>query len=271
MKKNKLIKSPFFTLEKSKQILTDTISGKKFKVSKDIIVFADSFGFKNKYTQRQKLIINKLCLINFLINENEKKRILFQLKLQNDSIFGFKPYKQDKEKRNIAFIGVPFGNGNYTSNETRKFPDFFRKMCANQNLDFNKIKNINKTFLSNFPDYCQKNLKKNINNNVVKDAGNIYVHQYETRKDIYEKIEFISKEFFTNKDIPFFIGGDHSITYPIIKAACSSYSEINVIHFDAHTDTYSSLYNEILDSDQLHHHGNFVSKVLDLKNITNLG
>ena len=99
------------------------------------------------------------------------------------------------------------------------------------------------------------------------DAGNIYVHHYESRKNIYEKIELISNEFFQNKDIPFFIGGDHSITYPIIKSACKNYQNVNILHFDAHTDTYNSLYNNILDNNQLHHHGNFVNKVLELENV----
>lgn len=264
--KQKLIKSPFFNVEIEKHILTDTVTGKKFKVSKDIIEFALSYDSNTKYSQENELIINELFSINFLLKESDKNKITFQLKLQNDSIFGFQSYKHEEE-RNIVFIGIPFGGGNYTSNDTRKFPDIFRKMCSARNLRFDKTKNLNNDFLSNFSEYCKKNISKNIDNNLVKDAGNIYVHEYETRKDIYEKIQIISENFFKNKDIPFFIGGDHSITYPIIKAACSSYDEINVIHFDAHTDTYNSLYNELLDMNKLHHHGNFVSKILELKEI----
>lgn len=34
------------------------------------------------------------------------------------------------------------------------------------------------------------------------------------------------------------LGGDHSITYPIIKAFASKYSGLNILHIDAHADLY---------------------------------
>jgi agmatinase len=266
--KTKLIKSPFFTIQKKKHLLIDTISGKKFKVTKEIVDFASSYVYKKTYSQQNKLIIDELYKIQFLIYSEDINKITYQLKLQNDPIFGFDYYKKDDKVKNIVFVGIPFGNGNYTSNETRKFPDFFRKMCTTQNLLFrNNFDSMNPNFISSFSQYCQNNLKINLNNNLVKDAGNIYVHQYESRKDIYNKIGFISNKFFKNKDIPFFIGGDHSITYPIIKSACQNYKEISILHFDAHSDTYNSISSEILESNQLHHHGNFVNKVLKLDNV----
>ncbi len=33
-------------------------------------------------------------------------------------------------------------------------------------------------------------------------------------------------------------GGDHSVSYPIIKALSEKYSSINILHFDAHPDLY---------------------------------
>lgn len=37
------------------------------------------------------------------------------------------------------------------------------------------------------------------------------------------------------------LGGDHSITFPIIKAHTKKYDQINILHFDAHPDLYDSL------------------------------
>lgn len=37
---------------------------------------------------------------------------------------------------------------------------------------------------------------------------------------------------------PICLGGDHSITYPILKAFARKYSSISVLHFDAHPDLY---------------------------------
>jgi agmatinase len=37
---------------------------------------------------------------------------------------------------------------------------------------------------------------------------------------------------------PVSLGGDHSITYPIVKAFAKKYSELTIFHFDAHPDLY---------------------------------
>lgn len=37
---------------------------------------------------------------------------------------------------------------------------------------------------------------------------------------------------------PVSLGGDHSITFPIVKALARKYSELTIFHFDAHPDLY---------------------------------
>ena len=37
---------------------------------------------------------------------------------------------------------------------------------------------------------------------------------------------------------PVSLGGDHSITYPILKAFAKTYRELTILHFDAHPDLY---------------------------------
>jgi agmatinase len=45
-----------------------------------------------------------------------------------------------------------------------------------------------------------------------------------------------------NKDFhPIVLGGDHSITYPVIRAFGQRFSDLNVLLFDAHTDLYAEL------------------------------
>lgn len=41
--------------------------------------------------------------------------------------------------------------------------------------------------------------------------------------------------------IPFTLGGDHSITYPILKAIHKYHGKVNILHFDSHTDLYDEL------------------------------
>ena len=45
---------------------------------------------------------------------------------------------------------------------------------------------------------------------------------------------------------PIVIGGDHSITYPVLKAFARSFKPLDVLHFDAHPDLYEDLYGDRL-------------------------
>jgi agmatinase len=46
--------------------------------------------------------------------------------------------------------------------------------------------------------------------------------------------------------VPIILGGDHSITYPILKAFARTYKPLDVLHFDAHPDLYDDLYGDRL-------------------------
>lgn len=41
--------------------------------------------------------------------------------------------------------------------------------------------------------------------------------------------------------IPISLGGDHSITYPIIQAVAAHHGPVDILHFDAHPDLYDEL------------------------------
>jgi len=41
-----------------------------------------------------------------------------------------------------------------------------------------------------------------------------------------------------SSNLPISLGGDHSITYPIIKAISKKYGRLNILQFDAHPDLY---------------------------------
>jgi agmatinase len=44
------------------------------------------------------------------------------------------------------------------------------------------------------------------------------------------------------EDSPFILlGGDHSITYPVVKAYSAKFPELEIVHFDAHPDLYDQL------------------------------
>ena len=43
------------------------------------------------------------------------------------------------------------------------------------------------------------------------------------------------------KGLPLTLGGDHAITYPIMRAIAKSYQPVTLLHFDAHPDLYEQL------------------------------
>ena len=69
------------------------------------------------------------------------------------------------------------------------------------------------------------------------DLGNLSFTD-ETAFDVIRKS--IHKEVSAGNKL-FSIGGDHSITYPIIDSYSKTYSDLTIIHFDAHPDLYDEL------------------------------
>ena len=41
--------------------------------------------------------------------------------------------------------------------------------------------------------------------------------------------------------VPLLLGGDHAVTYPILKAIAAAHGPVAILHFDAHPDLYDSL------------------------------
>jgi len=60
----------------------------------------------------------------------------------------------------------------------------------------------------------------------------------ETPEKMYERIYQTVKQeaYFEPDKVPIFLGGEHSITPPIVRAAAECYGEISVLQFDAHAD-----------------------------------
>ena len=72
--------------------------------------------------------------------------------------------------------------------------------------------------------------------------------------EIYEGVKNIIKD---NK-IPFMVGGEHLVTLPAFKAVYEKYSDIFVIHFDAHTDLREEYNNN------KHSHATVIKRIWDI-------
>ena len=66
------------------------------------------------------------------------------------------------------------------------------------------------------------------------DAGDLAFSE----KDAFAAIEAGVASMIEQGKRPVSLGGDHSITYPIVKAVTRHYPELTIFHFDAHPDLY---------------------------------
>jgi arginase len=77
------------------------------------------------------------------------------------------------------------------------------------------------------------------------DAGDLRLNDSRSAvADDFAEIERAVGELLEKGEHPVSLGGDHSVTYPILKAFARRYAELTIVHFDAHPD----LYDEFEDS-----------------------
>jgi agmatinase len=73
---------------------------------------------------------------------------------------------------------------------------------------------------------------------VIFDAGDL---DFQTASSHFEEIESAVALLLENGLAPICLGGDHAVTYPIIKACRKHYPRLNLLQFDAHPDLYDEL------------------------------
>jgi arginase len=76
--------------------------------------------------------------------------------------------------------------------------------------------------------------------NIFFDAGDI---EPVAGSDMISLIEQSIQTLLNDNLSPISLGGDHSITYPIVKALSRKYSDLSILHFDAHPDLYQDFQN----------------------------
>jgi arginase len=67
------------------------------------------------------------------------------------------------------------------------------------------------------------------------DAGDL---ELADERNAFTEIEPAIESLLKKGERPVSLGGDHSITYPIMKAFAQHYPELTIIQFDAHPDLY---------------------------------
>lgn len=65
------------------------------------------------------------------------------------------------------------------------------------------------------------------------DCGDLPLTETDIVRDDAIIVEAVSK------DVPLLLGGDHSVTYPVVAALAARHGPLTILHFDAHPDLYA--------------------------------
>ncbi|NQV47811.1 MAG: agmatinase [Rhodospirillaceae bacterium] len=162
------------------------------------------------------------------------------------------PYTPDGKGLDIALAGVPYDGGVTNRPGARHGPRQIRDLSSLTR----SIHHVSK--LKPF-DVAR-----------VGDVGDVpFTSVYDPEKTMDEITDFFSTIHKTGA-MPLTAGGDHSITFPIMRAIASLKKPIGMVHVDAHTDTWGPF-----QGSKFHHGGPFrlavEAGILDPKRTVQIG
>ncbi|MBN2878334.1 MAG: agmatinase [Clostridia bacterium] len=124
----------------------------------------------------------------------------------------------------IAVFGIPYdGTASYRPG-TRFGPDAIRNEMYG---------------LETYSPY----LDKDLNDYRVCDLGDLEI-PFGNREGVLQEAAFETKSILQDNKKIVMLGGEHLVSYPVIKELHQKYSDLHVIHFDAHTDLRDEFFGE---------------------------
>ena len=161
------------------------------------------------------------------------------------------PFIEDLQGLDAAFVGIPLDIGTSQRSGTRYGPRYIRTESV-------MIRPYNMaTGAAPFESLS------------VADIGDVPINTYSLLKSVQ-----IIEDYYTGLNsfplIPLTLGGDHTITLPILRALTKKHGPVGLIHVDAHTDTNDEMFGE-----KIAHGTTFRRAVeeglLDLKRVVQIG
>lgn len=129
------------------------------------------------------------------------------------------------ENPTVGFLGIPFDGGNFRTAGTRFGPRGVR--TASQRMG-----NWSEQF------ECDPHAKHRM-----ADFGDVIMSPF-SMEEAYEAIENAATRIYEAGAMPICIGGDHSVTLPLIRAAAKQHGPVSIVHFDAHCDVSDTAFGQ---------------------------
>ncbi|MFC2170007.1 agmatinase [Acidobacteriota bacterium] len=132
---------------------------------------------------------------------------------------------RQSKKYDLAILGVPFDEKSSYLKGPAKGPQAIRDASTSRSLNSWTELGVNLEEAT-----------------VMVDSGDISVSGDFLK--VFSRIEEKVFEVLEDGAVPIVLGGDHSITYPVIKAFARKFQHLDILHFDAHPDLYAELYGD---------------------------
>jgi len=129
------------------------------------------------------------------------------------------------QEYNVAIVGVPFDEKSSYLRGASKGPQAIRAASTGKAINSWTELNVN------LEEDC-----------VLTDLGDLDVSG--EFSDVFSRIEGKTLEILEKNAVPVILGGDHSISYPAVKAFARIFKPLDILHFDAHPDLYEEMYGD---------------------------
>lgn len=162
--------------------------------------------------------------------------------------------------RDIVFYGVPYEAGVTGRRGTSGGPDYLRRSSATA-FDY---------AISQKPGgWWHPEIQERVLGDVrLMDIGNVECRPGERNGNAFDRARTVQTALLERGTFPVVLGGDHSISLPLIEATAERYPGLGVIHFDAHADLGSK--RDMGPWRTNASHGNFMSWVVAHAGVTEI-
>ncbi|XP_072033731.1 agmatinase, mitochondrial-like [Amphiura filiformis] len=134
------------------------------------------------------------------------------------------PFQETAEGLDACFVGIPIDHGCSNRSGTRLGPRYIRVESA-------LVRACNSLGAAPFESMQ------------VADIGDVRVNLYDL-KNCCAMISEQYSDIIANGCKPLTLGGDHTITYPILQAIAKKYGPVGLVHVDAHSDVSDIMLGE---------------------------
>lgn len=211
------------------------------------------------FQEQLKPHLLKLIEKKFLLDETDVTRFADQplerrLAKNSHTLFNSPRYQEGHAVADVSVLGVPYDFGNRVAPGARKGPTELRM----RSLDYDYRVDL----LTGKPWgwFDVEDEERILDGVTISDWGDVWFRYGESPDQIFHRVGDIIADINAAGSFPMVIGGDHSISYPVVEQL-QRQQPLTVVWFDAHTD-FSDLAPGVCNN-----HANVVRRILGLPNV----